>query len=304
VKTADALTVDIAASTTRSRRLTRSRVALYAFLTVMAVIWLFPLVWAIYTALRPFSDTSAHGYISIATSLSFDNFTAAWAQGDFAKHFISTLIVAIPAVIVTLIVASMLAFAVSSFSWRFNLLVLLIFTAGNLLPAQVIILPLFKLYNVALGLPQPLSDNGKLYDQFFGLFLINFVFQLGFCTFVLSNYMKTLSHELTEAALIDGASVLRIWGAVIMPLCRPALAALATLEFTFIYNDFFWALILIKSGDRRPITSALNNLQGQFFTNTNLLAAGALLAAVPTILVFLLLQRHFVSGLTLGSSKG
>ncbi len=76
------------------------------------------------------------------------------------------------------------------------------------------------------------------------------------------------------------------------------------LEFTFIYNDFFWALLLMKTGDKRPITSALNNLQGQFFTNFNLLAAGALLAAIPTIIVFLVLQRHFVGGLTLGSSKG
>jgi multiple sugar transport system permease protein len=292
------------AGTPRRRRPSWQRVALYSFLTAMAVLWLFPLVWAIYTALRPFSDTQAKGYISFTTNLSVENFVNAWNQGEFAQHFLATLVVTIPAVIVTLLVASMIAFAVSRFSWRFNLTVLLIFTAGNLLPAQVIIVPLYKLYNVALGIPAPLSDSGKLYNQFFGLFVINFVFQLGFCAFVLSNYMKTLSHELTEAALVDGASVWRIWGAVIMPLCRPALAALATLEFTFIYNDFFWALILIKDGDRRPITSALNNLQGQFFTNTNLLAAGALLAAVPTILVFLLLQRHFVSGLTLGSTKG
>jgi multiple sugar transport system permease protein len=116
--------------------------------------------------------------------------------------------------------------------------------------------------------------------------------------------MKTLSKELTEAALVDGASVLRIWGAVIMPLCRPALAALATLEFTFIYNDFFWGLMLIKDGNRRAITAALNNIQGQFFTDINVLAAGALLAAVPTILVYMALQRHFISGLSLGSSKG
>ena len=89
-----------------------------------------------------------------------------------------------------------------------------------------------------------------------------------------------------------------------MPLCRPALAALATLEFTFIYNDFFWALILLKDGNRRPITSALNNLQGEFFTDINVLAAGALLAAIPTILVFLALQKQFISGLSLGSTKG
>jgi multiple sugar transport system permease protein len=280
------------------------RAALYVFLTALAILWLFPLLWGVYTALRPFSDTQHNGYISVATTINFDNFIKAWSQGEFELHYLSTLIVTIPAVIVTLILASMVAFAVSRFSWRFNLFVLLLFTAGNLLPPQVIIVPVFKLYNFIRGVPQPFSDNGLLYDQYFGLILINVAFQTGFCVFVLSNYMKTLSKELVEAALVDGASVLRIWGAVIMPLCRPALAALATLEFTFIYNDFFWGLTLIKTGDRRPITAALNNLQGQFFTNTNLLAAGALLAAIPTILVFLALQRQFISGLSLGSTKG
>jgi multiple sugar transport system permease protein len=299
-----AIPATTAAKAPRIPRKRLPRIALYAFLTVMALGWLVPLAWAIYTALRPFSDTQAHGYISLPSALTLDNFLTAWSQGDFALHFASTLIVTIPAVIVTLIVASMVAFAVSRFSWRFNLTILLIFIAGNLLPPQVLILPLFKIYTGIHGVPEPLSDNGLLYDQYFGLFLINTVFQLGFCILVLSNYMKTISHELTEAALVDGAGVLRIWAAVIMPLCRPALAALATLEFTFIYNDFFWALILVKSGDRRPITSALNNLQGQFFTNTNLLAAGALLAAVPTILVFIALQRYFISGLSLGATKG
>jgi multiple sugar transport system permease protein len=285
------------------RRIRPRRVALYAFLTFIAVTWLFPLVWAIYTALRPYADTQLHGYLSLPSALSFDNFVDAFNQGNFTQFYWNSLIVTVPAVIVTLLLASMVAFAVSRFRWRFNLLVLMLFTAGNLLPQQVIIVPLYRLYLV-LPLPSPLSDNGLVYDQFFGILLIHIVFQTGFCVFVLSNYMKTLSQELTEAAVVDGASVLRIWGGIIMPLCRPALAALATLEFTFIYNDFFWALLLMKSGDKRPITSALNNLQGQFFTNFNLLAAGALLAAIPTILVFIALQRHFVSGLTLGSTKG
>jgi multiple sugar transport system permease protein len=286
------------------RPLRPRRIGLYAFLTFMAVTWLFPLLWAAYTALRPYADTLANGYISVATTLNFDNFTRAFTQGQFPTFYLNSLIIAVPSVIVTLLVASMVAFAVSRFRWRFNLFFLMLFTAGNLLPPQVIIVPLYQLY-LFLPLPEPLSSNGKLlYDQFQGVILINIVFQLGFCIFVLSNYMKTLSHELTEAALADGASVWRIFWSVILPLCRPALAALATLEFTFIYNDFFWALILMKSGDKRPITSALNNLQGQFFTDTNLLAAGALLAAIPTILVYLALQRHFISGLTLGSSKG
>ena len=205
--------------------------------------------------------------------------------------------------ILTLLLASMVAFAVPRFSWRFNVLLLMLFTAGNLLPPQVIIVPLYRLY-LFLPLPRLISDNGLIYDQYVGIILIHIAFQTGFCVFVLSNYMRTLSRELTEAALADGAPVWRIYWNVILPLCRPALAALATLEFTFIYNDFFWALLLMKSGDKRPITSALNNLQGQFFTDTNLLAAGAMLVAIPTIIVYLVLQRHFISGLTLGSTKG
>lgn len=116
--------------------------------------------------------------------------------------------------------------------------------------------------------------------------------------------MKTLPKELTEAALVDGASVLRTFWQVILPLCRPPLAALATLEFTFIYNDFFWALTLMFTGNKRPITSALNNLQGQFFSDNNLLAAGSIIIALPTLVVYFVLQGQFVRGLTLGSTKG
>ena len=162
----------------------------------------------------------------------------------------------------------------------------MMFTAGNLLPPQVIIVPLYRIY-LALPLPRLLSDTGLLYDSYFGIILINIVFQTGFCTFVLSNYMKTISRELTEAALVDGAALWTIYRKVILPLCRPALAALATLEFTFIYNDFFWALVLMKTGDKRPITSALNNFQGSFFTDQNVLAAMSFIVAVPTIVVYL-----------------
>lgn len=285
------------------RRIRPGRVLLYGFLTFMAVTWLFPLLWAVYTALRPYADTLQHGYVSLPSSLSVDNFVNAWNQGNFPQHYLNSAIVAIPGVIVTLLVASMVAFAVSRFSWRFNLLVLMLFTAGNLLPQQVIIVPIYRLY-LLLGVPMPLSSNGLMYDQYLGIFLIHVVFQTGFCVFVLSNYMKTLPQELTEAALVDGASVWRIWWNVTMPLCRPALAALATLEFTFIYNDFFWALMLMKTGDMRPMTAALQNLKGQFFSDFNLLAAGALFAAIPTIIVYFVLQRQLVRGLTLGTTKG
>ena len=302
--------------TVAPRRFRPTRIALHAFLIAMVMLWLFPLLWAVYSSLRPISDTILNGYVSWPSGgLDLSNYQAVWTQADLPYFYLNTMVIAVPAVLLTLLIASMVAFACTQFSWRFNLAVLMLFTAGNLLPAQVIIVPLYHMY---LATPIPMlssidagrfslpifSDNGLLYDQYIGIALIHVVFQTGFATFVLSNYMKTISKEITESAIVDGAHVLRIWWNIVLPLCRPALAAMATLLFTFIYNDFFWALILIKTGDKRPITSALNNLQGEFFANDNLIAAGALLAAIPPILVYIFLQKQLIAGLTLGSTKG
>jgi len=284
-------------------RVKRRRIALHAFMIAVCSIWIFPLLWAVYISLRPLGDTALHGDFSLPSTLNFQNFVDAWTQANLPYYYLNTLIVAVPAVAVTLFLSSMLAFALTRAASRFNLFMLLLFTAGNLLPPQVIIVPLYTMY-LHIPIPHPVSDNGILYDQYIGIILIHVVFQTGFCVFVLSNYMRTLPHELTEAAIVDGAGIATIYRNVILPLCRPALAALATLEFTFIYNDFFWALLLIETGSKRPITSALNNLQGQFFTNNNLLAAASLLVAIPTIVVYLIFRRQFVRGLTLGATKG
>jgi len=298
------------------RRIRPARVGLQIFLGAMVVLWLFPLFWAIYSSLRPYSDTVLHGYVSWPSNgLSFVNYQNVWTQADIPYFYLNTLVIVVPGVILTLLLASMVAFCCTQFSWKFNLIVLMLFTAGNLLPPQVIIVPLYWVYlNTPIAMLGSIdigrfsfalfSDNNLLYDQYIGIILIHVVFQTGFATFVLSNYMKTITKEITESALVDGANVLRIWWSVILPLCRPALAAMATLLFTFMYNDFFWALVLLKSGDKRPITSALNNLAGEFLINNNLIAAGALLACIPPIIVFILLQKHFVAGLTLGSTKG
>jgi multiple sugar transport system permease protein len=206
-------------------------------------------------------------------------------------------------VLLTLLFASMMAFAVSRFSWRFNITLLIMFTAGNLLPPQVLAAPLFSMFKF-IPLPLSISDSGNFLNTYYSVILVNTAFQIGFCTFVLSNYMKALPQELTEAALVDGAGVWKQYYSIVMPLCRPALAALATLEVIFIYNEFFWPLLFIQSGSRLPITTGIKNLQGQFFSDYNLIAAGATFTIIPTLIIYILLQRHFVAGLTLGASKG
>ena len=287
----------------RSSGLTWQRLVLHAFLIGLVILWMVPLVGGLYSSFRPFIETQRDGYLSMPDTFTFDNYRNAWNQGDILGKYWNTALILFPALLLTLFFSSMVAFAASRFSWRFNIALLVLFTAGNLLPQQIIIQPLFQIYK-RIPLPDFMSNSGQLLGSTWGLILIHVAFQSGFCTFVLSNYMKLLPKELNEAAMVDGAGVWRQYWSVIMPLTRPALAALATLEFTWIYNDFFWAVVLEQQGADRPITSSLANLGGEFFTDDNLIAAASVMVAAPTIIVFLLLQRHFVAGLTLGSTKG
>jgi multiple sugar transport system permease protein len=281
-----------------------ARVALHVFLITTAVVWLIPILGALYSAFRPYSETSRDGILTLPKKITFTNFTEAFRQGQMVRHFLVTMLIVIPALFFILLLSSFVAFAVSRFSFRFNIVLLVLFTAGNLLPQQVIIQPLFQMYR-RIPMPNFLApDSGHLNNAIIGVILIHVAFQTGFCTFVLSNYMKTIPKELGEAAAVDGASIPNQFFKIIMPLCRPALAALGTLEFTWIYNDFFWAVVLVSKGDNRPITSSIKNLGGQFLTDDNLLAAGSLIIAVPTLVVYLILQKQFISGLTLGASKG
>jgi multiple sugar transport system permease protein len=287
----------------RRRRVTLPRVGLHAFLIVTAILWLAPVLWALYTSLRPYAATSECGYVSTCGSFNFDNYSYVWSAAELPHFFFNSLIITLPALVITLLLASAVAFVVSRFSFWFNVPMLVFFMAANLLPQQILLTPLYHMY-LRIPLPTWLSDSGVLYDSYIGITAIHVAFQTGFCTFVLANYMKTIPRTLNEAARVDGASVLRQFFGIILPLCKPALAALATLQFTWVYNDFLWALVLMKSGAKQPITSALSALQSQFFVDNNVIAAGSILVALPTIFVFALLQRQFISGLTLGASKG
>jgi multiple sugar transport system permease protein len=304
------ITPQVAVTTADSRPTRRKHpkpsvgsVAAQVFMIIMSALWILPILFALYVSLRPVGETNRLGYVSLAHTLTLQNFVDAWNQSEMWRFFLNSLRVTVPAVLITLMLASAVAFVVSKMSSRWNIALLILFTAGNLLPQQVLITPLYRMY-LAIHLPHFVSSSGLLYDSYVGLIVINVSFQLGFCVFVLSNYMKTIPGEIDEAAIVDGASLWARYWRLTMPLCRPAMAALATLLTTWIYNDFFWAITLISTGNKRPITSALANLQGQFVSNQNMISAAALMAAVPTLGVYVMLQKQFIAGLALGSSKG
>jgi|SRR5210317_1824703 multiple sugar transport system permease protein len=271
------------------------------FIGIFALVWIFPIVWTLWSSLRPYKEIRANGVFSVPESIGLGNYGTAVERMDLPTYLWNSLIITAPAVFLTLLFGSVTAFVVSRYSFRWNVSMLLLFTAGNLLPPQLVFIPVFKAY---LTVGDWLGNRRLFYDSQWGVVLIHVAFQMGFATFVLSSYMKTIPKEISEAAKVDGASVFRHYWNVMLPLLRPPLASLAVLMTTWIYNDFFWALVLMSNDSKRPITSALGRLQGEFVTDYNLLAAGAMIAALPTLIVFFILRRQFISGLTLGATKG
>jgi multiple sugar transport system permease protein len=288
------------------RNVKPARIVLQTVLIVLAIAWLIPIGTALYSSFRYFeADTQVNGVFSAPETLTLDNYREAWSIGEMGSHFAKTAFIVLPAIVLILLLSSCIAFACTRYSWRFNIFFLVLFTAGNLMPYQVIFQPLFQIYK-RVPLPDLLSDTdtGNLLGTKIAVILIHVAFQIGFCTFVLSNYMKTIPKEISEAAVVDGASLPRQFFQVILPLTRPALAALATLEFTWLYNDFFWGSVLLNQGSERPITSSIAVLNGQYSTDYNLIAAASIMIALPTLAVYIALQKHFISGLTLGATKG
>jgi multiple sugar transport system permease protein len=271
------------------------------FIGIFAFVWIFPILWTVWTSLRPYNDIISYGIFSWPRHITLDNYFNAIKEMHIGVYLMNSLIVTVPSVILTLFFGSLVAFVVTRYQYKFNLWILLLFTAGNMLPIVLTYIPVFWMF---IWVGELFGNRNLLYNNYGGLILVHVGFQVGFATFVLSSYMKTIPKEISESAKIDGASVFRHYWSVILPLLRPALAALSVLMTTWIYNEFFWALVLMSDDSKRPITSALRRLQGQYVTDFNLLAAGAIIAASPTVIMFFVLRKQFIAGLTLGSTKG
>jgi multiple sugar transport system permease protein len=278
--------------TTRQFFRSRWRTAGFVLLVIITLIWLTPFFAALITAVRDNDDLILNGFISLPKEIQLENFKVAWERGGLSKYLPNSFIITLPALVGTLFLSSLSAYALARFRFRGNRLILFLYIGGTMLPFQVLLLPVFRLTD-ALG----------LYDTHLGIILFHTAFQLGFCTFLLRNYMRTVPGEILEAARIDGCSEFRIWWQIMLPLTVPALAALATLEFTWIFNDYLWAIVLLRSNDLKPVTAGLATLQGQYVQDWTVIISGALLAAIPTVLVFIFLQRYFIGGLTLGATK-
>ena len=265
----------------------------WIFATFLLFLWISPILASLLTSLKSLDELNKGEYWTWPKALSFQSYIDAFITGGFSKYFWNSLLITIPSVFLILFFSTINGYVLAKLRFKHSETFVLIFIGGMLLPFQILLIPVFYLSNTIL----------HTYDTRIGLILFHSAFQLGFASFFMRNFVQTIPNGIIEAARIDGCSEWNIYLRIILPLIKPAAAALATLLFTWIWNDYLWALILIQSDDIKPITSGLQNLKGRWTNSYNLQSAGAIIAAIPPVLIFSLLQKHFIRGLTMGAGK-
>lgn len=272
----------------------KSRLAYNLALPIALLLWLLPLLAIFMTSIRPGSDIAVGNVFGIPSSFEFfQNYCQVLTETDALRYLINTLLIALPTMVLSVGMACLTGYALAIYNFRLALPLFFLFVAGNFVPFQILMLPVVGI-----------SVKLEIFNTVPGLVMFHAAFQTGFCTLFMRNFIKALPSELIESARIEGVGEFQIFWHIVLPLVKPAIAALCVLIFTFIWNDYFWATVMIQEDSRLPITVGVRTLNGEFVQRWHLVSAASLLAAAPPVLMFFIMQKHFIAGLTLGATKG
>jgi multiple sugar transport system permease protein len=264
----------------------------YVAVVVALVAWLLPLLAVLLTSIRSAEDINMGNYWGWPKEWRFSNYLEIFQATPLQRYLINSVVITLPAVFCAIALATLAGYALAKFKFRGNLLLFCMFVGGNFVPFQILMVPV-----------RTMTLRFGLLDTYWALILFHLAFQTGFCTLFMRNFISTLPNALIESARVEGVNEFKIFWYIIVPLLRPALAALAVLLFTFVWNDYFWALVLVQSDTVKPITTGIASLRGQWVAAWQLISAGSVVAALPPVAMFFILQRQFIAGLTLGAVK-
>jgi multiple sugar transport system permease protein len=263
------------------------RLAYASCVALVLALWLLPLAGVALTSLRSVEDLNRGNFWGWPSELMLVNYAAVLTGSRMGQFILNSILITVPAVAGAVALATMAGFALAKHEFAGSRVLLMIFVAGNLVPFQALMIPVRDLM-IGLG----------LYDTRWALIAFHVAFQTGFCTLFMRNFIRELPDALIETARMEGAGELKVLWHVVLPLVRPALAAVSVLVFTFIWNDYFWALVLAQSDEVRPLTAGLQSLRGMWQTSWQLVSAASILAALPPVALFFLMQRHLIAGLS------
>jgi multiple sugar transport system permease protein len=277
-------------------KITPLTVIVHLAAVLIAIIWLIPFLGVFIASLRPFSEVQFGWWNIQPFTLTFKNYVDAWVGTTtvpLSNAMFNSLLVTIPATFIPIAVSALAAYSFARFRSRTKDLLFLVLVLLQTIPQQMVIVPIFVLFR-----------NLNLLNNYIGLILLHSAFALPWQILFLRNFFSTLPIEIEEAALVDGASHFKIFWRIVLPLTLPALASLISLQFVFVWNDFFFALATILSPPAKLAPQVIPLLIGRYELNFSLLAAGSILVMVLPVAIYVVLQRYYVRGLTAGAVKG
>jgi glucose/mannose transport system permease protein len=261
------------------------------FLLFCTIFFLMPIYVMVVTGLKQSQNVSLSTMWNLPVPLSGGGFQEAWRR--LYPNMGNSLQLTIPATVFSSILGAVNGYIFAK--WKFRgantLFALLVF--GMFIPYQSILIPLIQFL-----------EQLKLYGTVWGLVLVHVIYGLPICSLIFRNFFANIPDELVEAARIDGAGVVRTFWLVMLPLALPAFVVVGIFQFTNVWNDFLFGVTILPNPNSQPVTVALNNLSGSFSVDWNVVMAGAVIVALPTALIYILLGRFFVRGLLAGSVKG
>lgn len=267
-------------------------VILWVALIVVAIVWIAPFVFIVFTSLKANSTVMGSSAFAPPTSLEWRNFAGAWARGHFSTTVFNSAVITTIKVPLGLLISAMAAYALSRIRLPAGRAIFLLVLFGTMLPFQVMLAPLFMLVN-SFGL-----INTKV-----GIILPYLAFGVPYQVFILHGFFSEVPKELSEAALVDGASHFTIFRRIFLPISLPVLAALLILDFVATWNEFAMALVILQDNSTWTLPLGLMSFQSQFQSDYGQLNAAIVMTVLPATIVYLIFQRYFVSGLTSGAIK-
>jgi raffinose/stachyose/melibiose transport system permease protein len=267
-------------------------VCLWVALIVIAVIWIAPFVFIVFTSLKANSSVMGSSAFAPPTNLEWRNFSGAWARGRFSTTVFNSAVITAIKVPLGLLISAMAAYALSRIKLPAGRAIFLLVLFGTMLPFQVMLAPIFTLVNT-FGL-----INTKI-----GIILPYLAFGVPYQVFILHGFFSEVPKELSEAALVDGASHFTIFRRIFLPISLPVLAALLILDFVATWNEFAMALVILQDNSTWTLPLGLMSFQSQFQSDYGQLNAAIVMTVLPATIVYLIFQRYFVSGLTSGAIK-
>ena len=269
------------------------RGALFFCLIVLAALFLTPTLGVILSAFKTNREISLGQFWSIPASLFLGNFVEVLTNPAVGVYLLNTLLVAAPATAASITLGVLAGWVFAKLSFRGSDMLFLAIVSGMFFPPQIVLIPLFRLFNAL-----------HLLDTLWALIITHTAMGIPICTLLMRNFFSTVPNALRECALVDGVSEWRTLTRIALPISLPAIAVLATLQFTWIWNDFLWPLIFTQSDDKRTIMVGIVFLRGQYSVAWGIQGALSLVASLPTLIVFLFFQRYFIRGMTMGAVKG